>query len=409
MACYGVMDIKEQLDRLMAGTEYGDAELARAMRRELGDRLAEGRPLTAYLGVDPTSPNIHLGHCVVLEKLATFQQLGHRIIFVIGDFTAQIGDPTGRSKTRPPLTTAEVAANAATYADQAFRVLDRQRTELVYNSQWLAGMSLKDVIGLTREFTLAQLLTREDFGQRHAAGAPIHLHEFLYALMQGQDAAHLKTDVQLGGTDQLFNILTGRDVMRNQGLKPQVPVIMPLLPGTDGKIKMSKSHGNDIGIAAAPADMYGKIMSLPDEAMPGYYRLVSGLSPAEAERRISDIASQAIHARDAKMDLGKRIVARWHGAAQADAAEAAFVAQFQRGAAPEDCPELQVTPGSDAVSLVLACGAAKSRAEAKRLIDQGGLSLDGKRIDAWGPVDGLADGGIVKAGKRHLYRIRIPA
>jgi tyrosyl-tRNA synthetase len=403
------VDIKEQLDLLMAGTEYGDGKLAGAMRRELGDRLAEGRPLTAYLGVDPTSPNIHLGHCVVLEKLATFQRLGHRVIFVIGDFTAQIGDPTGRSKTRPPLTGDQVAANAATYADQAFRVLDRSRTELVYNSQWLAGTSLKDVIALTREFTLAQLLTREDFGQRHAAGAPIHLHEFLYALMQGQDAAHLRTDVQLGGTDQLFNILTGRDVMRNQGLKPQVPVIMPLLPGLDGKVKMSKSHGNDIGIAAEPADMYGKVMSLPDDAMPTYFRLVSGLEPAGAERRIAEMASGVMHARDAKMELARRIVARWHGEAKAGSAEAAFVAQFQRGGAPDDCPELSVARGIDAVALVLACGAARSRAEAKRLIDQGGLSLDGKRIEGWGPVDGLADGGILRAGKRHLYTILVTA
>src|SRR5436190_6061446 len=257
------MDAREQVELLMAGTEYGDAELAGAMRRELAARLATGKPLTVYLGVDPTAPNIHLGHGVVLEKLAQFQRLGHRVIFVIGDFTAQIGDPTGRSKTRPPLTPDEVRANAQTYADQAFHVLDRAKTELSYNSEWLRPMSLADVIGLTREFTLAQLLTREDFGNRHAQGLPIHLHEFLYALMQGQDAAHLKTDVQLGGTDQLFNIVTGRDVMRHAGLPAQIPVVMPLLPGTDGKVKMSKSYGNDIGIASEPADMYGKVMSVP--------------------------------------------------------------------------------------------------------------------------------------------------
>ena len=401
------MTAAEQTELLMAGTEYGDADLAKAMRRELAERLAPGKPLTVYLGVDPTSPNIHLGHCVVLEKLATFQELGHRVIFVIGDFTAQIGDPTGRSKTRPPLTTAEVEANAATYADQAFRVLDRARTELVYNSSWLSPLSLRDVIGITREFTLAQLLAREDFGKRHGEGAPIHLHEFLYALMQGQDAAHLKTDVQIGGTDQLFNILTGRDVMRHQGLPAQIPVVMPLLPGTDGKVKMSKSYGNDVGIAAEPFDMYGKVMSLPDDAMPTYWRLVSGLRPAEVEHRVRAQADGSAHPRDLKMELARRITARWHGEASAADAEARFVAQFQRREAPEDCPELAVARATDAVDLVLAMGAAKSRAEAKRLIDQGGLEVSGRRVATWGPVEDLTDGALVRAGKRALARIRL--
>lgn len=405
------MNASEQADLLMAGTEYGDAELARAMRRELEARLAAGmaagRPLTVYLGVDPTSPNIHLGHGVVIGKLALFQELGARVIFVIGDFTAQIGDPTGRSKTRPPLTPDEVAANAQTYADQAFRILDRSKTELVYNSTWLAPMSLKDVIGLTREFTLAQLLVREDFGNRHAQGVPIHLHEFLYALMQGQDAACLKADVQLGGTDQLFNIVTGRDVMRSQGLAPQIPLIMPLLPGTDGKVKMSKSYGNDIGITCEPADMYGKIMSLPDEAMATYLRLVSGLLPADAETRIAALASGDLHPMDAKKQLARGIVARWHGDGAADAANSGWATQFQKGGVPTDCADLEVADGIDAVSLVLAAGAARSRGEAKRLIDQGGLSLNDARIEGWGPVAALEDGAILRAGKRLLFRIRL--
>ncbi len=396
-----------QADLLLRHADYGDATLEAAMRAELVERLAAGRPLTAYLGVDPTSPNIHLGHCVVLDRLRDFQDLGHRVVFVIGDFTAQIGDPTGRSKTRPPLTTDEVAANARTYAEQAFRVLDRSRTELVHNSTWLAAMTLRDVVGLTRSFTLAQMLEREDFGNRFAQGAPVHLHEFLYALMQGQDAVHLRTDVQLGGRDQLFNIMTGRDVMRNQGLPPQIPLIMPILPGTDGKLKMSKSYGNDIGIALDPADMYGKVMSLPDHAMPEYFRLASGLSPDESAARSAKLASADIHPRDAKMELARLIVARRHGAAAAASAEDAFVQQFQRHEAPSDTPELALAPGTEAIEIVLAASAARSRGEAKRLIDQGGLSLDDRRITSWGPVDGLADGALLRIGKRGLFRVRV--
>lgn len=398
---------REQADILLRHADFGDAGLARAMRRELEERLALGRPLTAYLGVDPTSPNIHLGHCVVLDRLREIQDLGHRVIFVIGDFTAQIGDPTGRTKTRPPLTAEDIAENARTYADQAFRVLDRERTELVYNSSWLGGLSLRDVVLLTREFTLAQMLEREDFGKRFAEGAPVHLHEFLYALMQGQDAAHLRTDIQLGGRDQLFNIMTGRDVMRHQGLLPQIPLIMPILPGTDGVVKMSKSYGNDIGIALEPADMYGKVMSLPDAAMAEYFRLASGLADADVSARVRGLADGSLHPRDAKMELARLIVARRHSPEAAARAEDSFVRQFQKHEVPDDCPDLEVAPGIDAVGLVLVAGAAKSRGEAKRLIDQGGLSVGDVRVSGWGPVEGLRDGILVRVGKRGLFRLRV--
>ena len=398
---------QEQADLLLRNADFGDARLLAAMRQELVERLKPGRPLTAYLGVDPTSPNIHLGHCVVLDKLREIQDLGHRVIFVIGDFTALIGDPTGRSKTRPSLTPEEIAANAQTYAEQAFRVLDRTRTELVYNSTWLGGLGLREVVALTSQFTLAQMLEREDFGKRFAEAAPVHLHEFLYALMQGQDAAHLRTDIQLGGRDQLFNIMTGRDVMRHQGLAPQIPLIMPILPGTDGVVKMSKSHGNDIGVTLEPADMYGKIMSVPDAAMPQFFRLASGLPDADVAARARGLGDGSLHPRDAKMELARLIVARRHSAADASAAEEAFVRQFQRHEVPEDVPDLRVEPGADAVAIVLAAGAAKSRGEAKRLIDQGGLSVGDARVSGWGPIEGLEDGALLRVGKRGLFRARM--
>lgn len=396
-----------QAEALMRNADFGDPTLLAAMRSELLQRLRLGRPLTVYLGVDPTSPNIHLGHCVVLDRLREFQELGHRVIFVIGDFTALIGDPTGRTRTRPPLTPEDVAANARTYAEQAFRVLDRRRTELVHNSSWLSPLSFRDVVMLTRDFTLAQMLEREDFGNRFAEKAPIHLHEFLYALMQGQDAAHLRTDVQLGGRDQLFNIMTGRDVMRAQGLPPQIPLILPILPGTDGVQKMSKSYGNDIGVALEPADMYGKVMSLPDAAMPDFFRLASGLGDAEAAKRIGALADGSLHPRDAKMELARLIVARRCSPEDAARAEEAFVRQFQKHEAPAHCPVLDLAGETDAVSVVLAAGGAKSRGEAKRLIDQGGLSLGDTRVEGWGPIAGLADGALLRVGKRGLFRVRL--
>ena len=397
--------IDEQLDLLMAGTDFGDAKLAAAMRAELRHLLSEKRQLTVYLGADPTSPHLHLGHAVVLHALARFQALGHRVIFVIGDFTALIGDPTGRSKTRPPLSPEEIAANAATYADQAFRILDRGKTEIVFNSTWLTSLSLADVIRLVSQFTLAQLLTREDFRLRHEAGTPVHLHEMLYPLVMGQDAAHLRTDVELGGLDQLLNILTGREVMRAQGLRPMVALTMPLLPGTDGKLKMSKSHGNDIGVTTPPPDMYGKVMSIPDDAMPDYFRLASGLPPKDAEARIAALSS-GWHPRDAKMELARTIVSRWHGEAAGADAEAAFVGQFQQREVPADAPTLATTGHATVLDLVHAAGVFKSRSEARRKIEEGGVALDDTRLDTWdAPVPAHEPGAVLRVGKRHVFRL----
>lgn len=401
-------DVREQVDFLAAGTDFGDEGLAQAMRAELAERLREGRPLRVYLGVDPTSPNIHVGHGVVLNLLARFQELGHHVTFLIGDFTAGIGDPTGRSQTRPPLTGDEIRANAQTYAEQAFHVLDRDRTALRYNSEWLAELAPGDMIQLAASMTLAQVLAREDFRNRFEGGTPIHLHEFLYALLQGEDACRLETDVQVGGRDQLFNILAGRDVMKARGLRPQVVLTMPILPGTDGKLKMSKSYGNDIGITIDPADMYGKVMSVPDEAMADYFRLASGLEPAAAEARLADLAAGRLHPRDAKMLLARTIVKLWHDEAAADAAQEAFVTQFQRHEVPADVTELPVPEeATTALDLVMATGVAKSRSEARRLIQGGGVAVDDLKLAAWdAPLPDELDGRILRVGKRRLFRLR---
>jgi tyrosyl-tRNA synthetase len=398
--------VTEQLDLLMSGTEYGDEGLARAMRAELGEKLAEERQLTVYQGFDPTSPHVHVGHAVGLGKLAQFQGLGHRVIFLIGDFTARIGDPSGRSRTRPPLSPQEIEANARTYTDQAFRILDRARTEIAWNATWLARLGLEDVLRLLSGLTMAQVLLREDFRQRHEAGVPIHLHELLYALLQGYDAAHLQADVQLGGIDQLFNLLTGRDVMRAMGLSPQVAITVPLLVGLDGRQKMSKSYGNDVGVTLDPDDMYGKVMSLPDAAMRDWLQLASGLPPAEAGHRVEGLASGALHPRDAKMELARLIVTRWHDAAAADRAEAAFVARFQKAETPADAPPLRVPAGVKTVlDLVVATGVASSKSDARRLVAGGGVELDGVRLADWKAEPPPLHGRVLRVGKRHWFRL----
>lgn len=400
-------EIEEQLDALTSGADLGDPKLLAAMRRELGERLQEGRPLNVYLGLDPTSPNVHLGHAVVLNCLQRFQDAGHRVSLVIGDFTASIGDPSGRSKTRPPLTREEIEAHAGTYAEQAFKVLDRSKTEVRYNSEWLGSLSLEDVVRLAASMTLAQMLVREDFRKRHDEGTPVHLHEFLYPLAQGHDACHLETDVQVGGTDQLFNLMAGRDVMKHRGLRPQVCLTMPILPGTDGKLKMSKSYGNDIGLTLEPADMFGKVMSIPDEAMPDYFRLASGLAPDLAEARIAGLADGSLHPRQAKADLGRLVVARWHDEAAAEAAEEAFVKQFREKELPDEIPDLAVPDGAaTALDLVSAVPGVKSRGEARRLIQGGGVSIGETRVSAWDqllPAD--AAGQVLKVGKRRIFRL----
>ncbi|MEM7248524.1 MAG: tyrosine--tRNA ligase [Acidobacteriota bacterium] len=404
------MSLDEQVEHLTAGADMGDESLLEAMKAELRKLLEKSdRPLRIYLGLDPTSPHVHLGHAVVMTILQRFQELGHQVVFLVGDFTARIGDPTGRSKTRPPLTEEEIAFNATTYTDQAFRLLDEEKTEVRHNSEWLGKLDFATLLTDCAGLTLAQLLIRDDFRQRHEAGTPIHLHEFMYALAQGIDACELETDVQIGGRDQLFNILAGRDVMRHRELRPQVCLTFPLLVGTDGKQKMSKSYGNDIGVTLDAADMYGKVMSIPDEAMADYYRLASGLPPTEAAAACAALESGELHPREGKAKLARCVVERWHDADAAAAAEESFLSQFRDKGLPTDVPEL-VVPTDAATVLDLVAAGGGSRSDAKRLVQGGGVSLDGEKLADWRAelsTLGDLDGRVLKLGKRRVHQLKV--
>ncbi len=328
------MTLDEQVAYLMQGAEYGDDQVKAAMTAELKERLEEahkeGRPLKVYCGYDPTAPDLHLGHTVTMRKLRQFQELGHEVTFLIGDFTSLVGDPSDKDKLRPRLSRDQVLENAQTYAEQAFRILDRDKTTIKYNSEWLSKLTFEDVIHITSNFTVQQFLTRDNFAKRFENGDAIYLHEFFYAWMQGYDAYMLDADVQVGGTDQLFNIVTAaRKLMTALGKRPNIGITMSILPGTDGEIRMSKSLGNDIPISGDPSDMYGKIMSLPDKAMGVFSRLVTSWTPDDIKKFEADIASGAVHPKDAKMALAREIVTIYHGAEQAAKAEDDFVRVFQ--------------------------------------------------------------------------------
>jgi tyrosyl-tRNA synthetase len=345
---------------------------------ELVARLRAGRPLRVKLGVDPTAPDIHLGHTIPLFKLRQFQELGHQAVLIIGDFTSLIGDPSGRSSTRPVLTRALVEENARTYAEQVFKVLDPERTEIRRNSEWLSALSLEEVLRLTARMTVARMLERDDFRQRYGSGTPIGLHEFIYPLLQGYDSVAVRADVELGGTDQTFNLLVGRDLQRDAGQPGQVAVVMPLLEGTDGVQKMSKSLGNHIGIADPPEEMYGKIMSVSDTLMHRYYELLS----AASLDRIEAIRRGEIHPMDAKKALARELVARFHGAQAADEAEAFFEARFQRRTAHRPTPVRLGTGEADiwVCQLLKDIGFAPSTSAARRLVGQGAVRVDGELV-----------------------------
>ncbi len=377
---------------------------------ELLARLRSGKPLRVKAGFDPTRPDLHLGHTVLMQKMRQFQDLGHEVVFVVGDFTAQIGDPSGRSATRPVPTRDEIVAGAKSYAEQAFRILDESKTRVVYNSEWLGSMKFDDVIRLAGKYTLARMMERDDFKKRWSEHASISLHELLYPLAQGYDSVHLDCDVELGGTDQLFNLMVGRDLMREHGQRPQIVMTTPILEGLsareeDGKIvgdKMSKSLDNYVGVAEAPEQQFGKLMSISDALMWRYYTLLSALPMDEIVRR-RDACAAGANPKDAKVALAKEIVARFHGAAEADRAAAAWDAQFSRGEVPEDVPERKVDAPDDGIWIPKAlaeAGLVKSSSEGKRLVDQGGVEVDRVKV-----ADGkakLAKGGryLVKAGKR---------
>lgn len=401
--------IEEQVAIIMQGTEYGDEETRRSMEQELRQRLqaatAANRPLRVC-GFDPTTSDLHLGHTVPLFKLRQFQDLGHDVTFLIGSFTSTIGDPSDKDKLRPQLQLETTLANAATYAEQAFVVLDRAKTTIKYNHTWLSELSFSDVINLASNFTVQQFLTRENFKLRLENGEPIYLHEFFYALMQGYDAVALETDVQVGGTDQLFNIVTaGRKLRTAHEQPPQVAVILDILPGTDGELKMSKSTGNHIPIKSAPEDMYGKVMSLPDHVMPMFFKLVTRYEPPQVAEVIAAWESGTRHPRDVKMELARAIVSFFHGAEAAQAAEAHFVQVFQRKELPDEMPSYAIAGETSLVDVIFDAGIIPSKGQIRRLIKQGGVRLDGEKVtDTYLNLHPLPEQ-IVQVGKRHFLRV----
>lgn len=376
--------VEEQLAILMRGVEFGDETTRRNMEAELRGRLAEsahaGRPLRVYCGFDPTASNLHLGHTVPMRKLAQFQELGHEVVFLIGSFTALIGDPSDKSSARRQQTDEEVRAHAATFTDQAWRVLDPARTQVMYNGDWLAKLNFKDIIQLGASFTVQQFLVRDNFAQRFDKGEPIWLHEFFYALMQGYDAVAMRTDIQIGGTEQLFNLITGRKLMEAFGLRPQTILTFPILVGTDGVLRMSKTTGNHIGISEPPEVIFGKVMSIPDSAMRNYADLVTRWSPAEISARFAALAAGDLHPRDLKMQLAAEIVASFHGPAAAEAAEAHFRAVFQQHELPAEMPELRLLAPTSVLDILTNAGLAPTRSEVRRLAQQGGIKLDGAPV-----------------------------
>ena len=376
---------------------------------ELVDKLKSGRPLRVKAGFDPTAPDLHLGHTVLINKLRHFQDLGHQVLFLIGDFTGMIGDPSGKNATRPPLSREQVLANAQTYQEQVFKILDPARTEVVFNSTWMESLGASGMIRLAAQHTVARMLERDDFSKRFGNQQPIAIHEFLYPLCQGYDSVALKADVELGGTDQRFNLLMGRELQKNAGQSPQCVLTMPLLEGLDGVNKMSKSLGNYIGIYEPPGEIFGKIMSVSDDLMWRYYDLLSFRSSAEVAG-LKEAVQTGRNPRDVKVALAQEIVARFHGEPAADAALTDFEARFQRNAIPDDLPEVAISGGETGLSVVAVlkqAGLTGSTSEAMRMIDQGGVRLNGEKVSDKGLV--LKAGAVVvlQVGKRKFARVTL--
>lgn len=402
------MSVDEQVEFLMLGTEYGDEALKQAMKTELRQRLVEaaqeGRPLRVYCGYDPTKPDLHLGHTITMRKLAQFQQLGHEVTFLIGNYTSLIGDPSDKNKLRPILSPEEVAKNSTTYADQVFHVLDREKTKVRYNAEWLGKLTFEQLIKLSSNFTVQQFITRENFKLRWEKEEPIYFHEFFYSIMQGYDAFSMRSDVQVGGTDQLFNIVTAsRKIMTFLGEKPNIAIIMGLLPGTDGEVKMSKSMGNYIPIDTTAEDMYGKLMSIPDKAMPVYFRLVTRWTPAEIASVEQDIASGKMHPRDGKMKLAREVTEIFYGAEAALKAEKTFDEVFSKGSIPQDLPTFSMKAGQTVLQVLLEAGLVTSGSEGRRLLEQHGVRLDG--VTLVDPSQVIDHPGVLQAGKRRFVRL----
>ena len=376
---------------------------------ELVKKLQSGRKLRVKLGLDPTAPDLHLGHTVVINKLRHFQELGHQVQFLIGDFTGMIGDPTGKNQTRPPLSREQILANAQSYREQAFKILDPRATQILFNSEWSDKLGAEGIIRLAAKYTVSQLLERDDFSRRFREEKPIAVHELLYPLVQGYDSVALKADVELGGTDQKFNLLVGRELQRAWGQEPQVILTMPLLEGLDGKEKMSKSLGNYVGIAEPPQEIFGKLMSISDELMWRYIELLS-FEPLATVRQWKDQVAQGGNPRDVKVRFAKEIVARFHGVEAARRAQEDFESRFREGALPEDMPEVTVKApegGILIVHLLKQAGLTPSTSEAQRMIEQGGVKLDGERVSDKGLKLRAGTTVVAQVGKRKFARIRI--
>lgn len=399
--------LNEQLDLIQRGVEeiIPIEELEQKIKRS----IETGIPLNVKLGADPSRPDLHLGHTVVLKKLRHFQDLGHQAILIIGDFTGMIGDPTGRSKTRPPLTLEETREFGKTYFEQASKVIDGSKAKIVYNSEWLAKMTFEDVIKLASKYTVARMLERDDFEKRYRNGEPISIHEFLYPLAQAMDSVAIKSDVELGGTDQKFNLLVGRDIQREYGQEPQVILTMPILPGTDGVEKMSKSLDNYIGISEPPSEIYGKTMSIPDNLIYTYFELVTDVSKIELELIKKQLNDPSVNPRDLKRKLARTIVEQYYSKEAALEAEENFDKIFVRKEIPDEVMEVEIDKASSSniISLLRSIGAAPSNSEARRLVDQGGVSINGEKITNVNATLQIPNESILKVGKRKFYKLII--
>ncbi|UTR10078.1 tyrosine--tRNA ligase [Evansella sp. LMS18] len=400
-------EVKRQMEIYTQGvqeiipTEELEAKVAKS--------ILENRPLKIKLGLDPSAPDVHLGHTVVLNKMRQFQENGHIIQLLIGDFTGKIGDPTGKSVARKPLTDEEVKHNAKTYFEQFGKVMDMDKVELHYNSEWLSKLNFEDVIQLAGKITVARLMERDDFEERIALGKPISLHEFFYPLMQGYDSVELECDIELGGTDQHFNILMGRHFQEKFGKEKQVAMLMPLLEGLDGVEKMSKSKNNYIGIDEAPQEMFGKAMSIPDELMNKYFELITDFTPEQNESIKRDLESGKLHPRDAKMLLGKTIVRMYHDKEAAEKAEQHFVSVFREGSVPDEIPvaEWKGNKESSVVDLLVELQLLSSKSEARRMIENKGVKINGEKVEDTRAEVSLTDGLIVQVGKRKFKKIKM--
>ncbi|MVT23137.1 tyrosine--tRNA ligase [Vibrio vulnificus] len=394
----------------MASIEAALAEIKRGVEElipeeELIAKLKEGRPLRIKLGADPTAPDIHLGHTVILNKLRAFQDLGHDVTFLIGDFTGMVGDPTGKNSTRPPLTREDVLRNAETYKQQVFKILDPAKTKIQFNSEWLSELGAEGMICLAANQTVARMLERDDFKKRYAGGQPIAIHEFMYPLLQGYDSVAMETDVELGGTDQKFNLLMGRELQKANGQKPQVVLMMPLLVGLDGEKKMSKSANNYIGVSEAPSEMFGKIMSISDDLMWSYYELLSFRPLEELAQFKADVAAGK-NPRDIKVLLAKEIIARFHSEADADAAEQEFVNRFAKNQIPDEMPEFTFAAGTPMANLLKEAELCSSTSEAMRMVKQGAAKMDGEKVED-AKAEPAVGTYVFQVGKRKFARITI--